>query len=120
MPQENLLSQFPHIRARLFDLCAKFGNQNTISCTSFQSFGMEKAQKHINVEEKKTKSCDLKQLSLHQSPSIKPAADKKPVFFPFPFSPYDIQEDFMHTLFDVLNNGEVGIFESPTGTVTAL
>ncbi|KAK2552603.1 ATP-dependent DNA helicase DDX11 [Acropora cervicornis] len=65
-----------------------------------------KAQKHINVEEKKTKSCDLKQLSLHQSPSIKPAADKKPVFFPFPFSPYDIQEDFMHTLFDVLNNGE--------------
>ena len=90
------------------------------SCTRFQSFGMEKAQKHINVEEKKTKSCDLKQLSLHQSPSIKPAADKKPVFFPFPFSPYDIQEDFMHTLFDVLNNGEVGIFESPTGTVRAL
>ncbi|XP_074621921.1 ATP-dependent DNA helicase DDX11-like isoform X1 [Acropora palmata] len=81
---------------------------------------MEKAQKHINVEEKKTKSCDLKQLSLHQSPSIKPAADKKPVFFPFPFSPYDIQEDFMHTLFDVLNNGEVGIFESPTGTGKSL
>ena len=90
------------------------------SRTRFQSFGMEKAQKHINVEEKKTKSCDLKQLSLNKSPSIKPAADKKPVFFPFPFSPYDIQEDFMHTLFDVLNNGEVGIFESPTGTVRAL
>ena len=100
---------------------AKFGNQNTTlilsSWTNFKSFGMEKVQKHIHVEEKKTMNCDLKQLSLHRSPSLKPAADKKPVFFPFPFSPYDIQEDFMHTLFDVLNNGEVGIFESPTGTV---
>ena len=46
------------------------------------------------------------------------AAADKPVFFPFPFPPYDIQEDFMKTLYGVLENGEVGIFESPTGTVS--
>ena len=40
------------------------------------------------------------------------------IFFPFPFPPYDIQEDFMKTLYGVLENGGVGIFESPTGTVS--
>lgn len=40
------------------------------------------------------------------------------IFFPFPFPPYDIQEDFMKTLYRVLENGGVGIFESPTGTVS--
>ena len=40
-----------------------------------------------------------------------------PLFFPFPFPPYDIQEDFMTKLYCVLEKGGVGIFESPTGTV---
>jgi Rad3-related DNA helicase len=35
----------------------------------------------------------------------------------FPFTPYAIQEDFMKALYDVLDQGKVGIFESPTGTV---
>lgn len=37
--------------------------------------------------------------------------------FPFPFKPYDIQEQFMRALYRTLNQGKVGIFESPTGTV---
>ena len=41
-----------------------------------------------------------------------------PDLFAFPFPPYDIQEDFMKNLYKVLTNGGVGIFESPTGTVS--
>lgn len=37
--------------------------------------------------------------------------------FPFPYEPYDIQEMFMRTLYQALEQGKVGIFESPTGTV---
>lgn len=39
-------------------------------------------------------------------------------YFHFPFSPYDIQVKFMCHLYTVLENGGVGIFESPTGTVS--
>lgn len=37
--------------------------------------------------------------------------------FPFPYTPYDIQERFMRALYRALDQGKVGIFESPTGTV---
>ena len=40
-----------------------------------------------------------------------------PEAFPFPFTPYDIQKDFMRELYLTLERGQVGIFESPTGTV---
>lgn len=36
--------------------------------------------------------------------------------FPFPFLPYKIQADFMKNLYNCLENGNLGIFESPTGT----
>lgn len=36
--------------------------------------------------------------------------------FPFPFTPYPIQTEFMKNLYDCLENGKCGIFESPTGT----
>uniref|UniRef100_A0A674IFC7 ATP-dependent DNA helicase DDX11 n=1 Tax=Terrapene triunguis TaxID=2587831 RepID=A0A674IFC7_9SAUR len=42
------------------------------------------------------------------------------VNFPFPYTPYSIQEDFMAKLYDVLEAGKVGIFESPTGTGKSL
>ena len=42
---------------------------------------------------------------------------KPPEFFQFPFPPYEIQEEFMRHLYQVLKDGGVGIFESPTGTV---
>jgi len=45
---------------------------------------------------------------------------KVPAKFPFPFPPYNIQEDFMTSLFDTLNKGQLGIFESPTGTGKSL
>lgn len=37
--------------------------------------------------------------------------------FPFPYQPYNIQEQFMQALYSALDQGKVGIFESPTGTV---
>ena len=43
---------------------------------------------------------------------------EKEMSFEFPFQPYKIQEDFMKNLYDALENDKVGIFESPTGTVS--
>jgi len=40
-----------------------------------------------------------------------------PEEFPFPFTPYLIQQDFMKHLYRALEDGKLGIFESPTGTV---
>ena len=42
-----------------------------------------------------------------------------PEEFPFPFQAYDIQKDFMKQLYTTLEQGAVGIFESPTGTVSS-
>lgn len=44
--------------------------------------------------------------------------DMDGVHFPFPFPPYPIQKDFMAELYKVLEAGKIGIFESPTGTVS--
>lgn len=38
--------------------------------------------------------------------------------FKFPFKPYGVQEQYMHTLYDILKKGNIGIIESPTGTVS--
>ena len=35
--------------------------------------------------------------------------------FHHPFQPYNIQLEFMNVLYDCIENGKVGIFESPTG-----
>lgn len=37
--------------------------------------------------------------------------------FHHPFQPYDIQLDFMNAVYDCLEKGQVGIFESPTGSL---
>lgn len=44
------------------------------------------------------------------------------VDFHHPFTPYDVQLEFMQTVYNVLEsgNGQVGILESPTGTVSQL
>ena len=42
-----------------------------------------------------------------------------PEEFPFPFSAYGIQKDFMRELYGTLEDGKIGLFESPTGTVMA-
>lgn len=41
-----------------------------------------------------------------------------PTEFEFPFTPYSIQHDFMTNLYTVIEEGKLGIFESPTGTVS--
>ena len=40
--------------------------------------------------------------------------------FHHPFTPYDVQEQFMKTVYDVLEtgDGQIGVLESPTGTVS--
>ncbi|XP_050667566.1 ATP-dependent DNA helicase DDX11 isoform X5 [Leptidea sinapis] len=40
--------------------------------------------------------------------------------FNFPFEPYDIQKKFMKELYFTIDNREIGIFESPTGTGKSL
>ena len=39
---------------------------------------------------------------------------------PFPFTPYDIQTRFMRALYATIEAGDIGIFESPTGTGKSL
>ncbi|XP_066489292.1 ATP-dependent DNA helicase DDX11 [Tiliqua scincoides] len=46
--------------------------------------------------------------------------EKVKIKFPFPYTPYPIQEEFMAKLYQVLEAGKVGIFESPTGTGKSL
>lgn len=40
--------------------------------------------------------------------------------FHHPFEPYDIQRQFMEAVYNCIENGKVGIFESPTGTGKSL
>lgn len=40
--------------------------------------------------------------------------------FHHPYEPYDIQRQFMNAVYDCLEHGNVGIFESPTGTGKSL
>lgn len=46
-------------------------------------------------------------------------SDIEKLDFHHPFTPYDVQEQFMRAVYDVLEagDGQVGILESPTGTV---
>jgi chromosome transmission fidelity protein 1 len=43
-----------------------------------------------------------------------------PTTFSFPFEPYDIQKQFMEQMYRVLEDGKIGLFESPTGTGKSL
>jgi chromosome transmission fidelity protein 1 len=40
--------------------------------------------------------------------------------FCHPYQPYDIQLQFMKDLYKTIDNGQIGIFESPTGTGKSL
>ncbi len=40
--------------------------------------------------------------------------------FHHPYEPYNIQKEFMNAVYDCLEDGKVGIFESPTGTGKSL
>ena len=53
--------------------------------------------------------------TMQTGPELQP-----PEEFPFPFQPYGIQKDFMRALYSALEKGCIGIFESPTGTVSVV
>ncbi|KAK7496398.1 hypothetical protein BaRGS_00012320 [Batillaria attramentaria] len=55
-----------------------------------------------------------------QEPGVTLTDMVAPDKFPFPFEPYNIQRDFMKQLYQCLQSGNVGIFESPTGTGKSL
>ena len=38
----------------------------------------------------------------------------------FPYEPYPIQQDFMQALYETIDNGQIGLFESPTGASATL
>ena len=48
------------------------------------------------------------------------AEELQNIDFHHPFTPYDVQLQFMRTVYDVLErgDGQIGILESPTGTVS--
>ncbi|KAL3899854.1 MAG: hypothetical protein SGCHY_001748 [Lobulomycetales sp.] len=52
--------------------------------------------------------------------SQNPGMSTSRAFPEFPFEPYDIQVEFMQSLFDALEGGKVAVFESPTGTGKSL
>ena len=62
----------------------------------------------------------LSSIVLPDDPPSLPAAipTSVPDTFEFPFEPYDIQVGFMRSLYTALELGKIGIFESPTGTVS--
>ncbi|KAK6335364.1 ATP-dependent DNA helicase chl1 [Orbilia brochopaga] len=54
--------------------------------------------------------------SKQQAPISEAGASAPQRDFHHPYTPYPIQLDFMNALYDVLEDGCIGIFESPTGT----
>jgi chromosome transmission fidelity protein 1 len=55
-----------------------------------------------------------------QTPDLELELSLDKLNFNHPFTPYDVQETFMRTVYDVLEagDGQIGILESPTGTVS--
>jgi len=47
----------------------------------------------------------------------RPGPTAEAVEFPFPFPAYTIQKQLMQEVYNTIEAGAVGIFESPTGTV---
>lgn len=52
--------------------------------------------------------------ALSQFNMNRPTAEKEKDFH-HPYEPYDIQKKFMNALYECIEDGKVGIFESPTG-----
>ncbi|CAG8502015.1 15492_t:CDS:10 [Rhizophagus irregularis] len=61
---------------------------------------------------------DVKQITEQNNSVLLPPTDI--TAYNFPFQPYNIQVEFMKSLYQVIEEGKVGIFESPTGTGKSL
>lgn len=98
---------------------------------SFDSFWMVSVQSDVDGDFEKFEEigdelfCQISDDFFRNSSEIKDNVrqDVKvevPHAFPFPFQPYGIQLDLMRKLYEALELGKVGIFESPTGTGKSL
>ncbi|KAK6436243.1 ATP-dependent DNA helicase chl1, partial [Oleoguttula sp. CCFEE 5521] len=54
------------------------------------------------------------------APELPPTRVAPPKDFHHPYQPYDIQQQFMQAVYDCIEDGKVGIFQSPTGTGKSL
>ena len=59
--------------------------------------------------------CHVMQWQLRIHAHAEPTQSKQRVFPAFPHEPYSIQLDFMRALYDTVDAGGIGLFESPTG-----
>ncbi|KAI9594752.1 helicase C-terminal domain-containing protein [Syncephalis fuscata] len=66
------------------------------------------------------KQVDDDKLHSLQSATLSLSAPHTAEDYCFPFPPYNIQLDFMQSLYTAIETGKVGIFESPTGTGKSL
>ncbi len=59
-------------------------------------------------------------MTMSETGTNKKSTNHEPIDFHHPFTPYDVQLEFMRAVYDVLEkgNGQIGILESPTGTVS--
>jgi len=64
-------------------------------------------------------SLQTKQSTTNEQQNEAKDHDPQPIDFHHPYTPYDVQLDFMRAVYGVLEkgDGQVGILESPTGTV---
>lgn len=51
-------------------------------------------------------------MTIADSPSVGSLSQRD---FHHPYTPYKIQIDFMNALYETIDQGKIGIFESPTG-----
>jgi chromosome transmission fidelity protein 1 len=65
-----------------------------------------------------TLSAGMQSAALHAATSDRGKLEKMSGVedFQFPFEPYAVQVELMNSVYSALNEGQVGIFESPTGT----
>lgn len=106
------ISWFDLLSTRLRRLCIML---DTILLSAVWLLDNASQSKHMLLTSSDPK-CLIKftfMLSTREFPSMEDGR----VDFPFPYQPYNIQLQFMQALYSALDQGKVGIFESPTGTV---
>ena len=70
----------------------------------------------MEIESGKDENGNMRTKHEENIPSL--STRRRSIDFHHPYKPYSIQGDFMHTVYEVIEEGKIGILESPTGTVS--